>query len=229
MGDVLSNLYLTMAVLNHFEQEGSHEEDLPLVHWAAQNQLHQAEQAFDELFDNLHSKALGAALKHAVFPPTAGHEYKAPSDKLSHEVAKLIAAPTPSRDRLTAGIYKPQLGEKFREAAADGQIVETKYTKPLAVILEAEPVSIASEPVEAKLAKAVKGEEKLAQKGEEAKLPSIRALMNQLREDDRPSLLQAAFKDGVLSQEERELLEKSDALRARALQVDTFTQDMRPL
>ncbi len=50
LGDILSQLYLGSATLKRFESEGSHIEDLPLVHWGMQDSLRQTEVAIDDEF-----------------------------------------------------------------------------------------------------------------------------------------------------------------------------------
>ena len=68
-----------------------------------------------------------------------GRPYVVPSDKLGHEVARLLIEPSATRDRLTAGIYLSQ--------AVDN---------PLAQIERALAATLAAEPVEAKLRGAMK-------------------------------------------------------------------------
>jgi acyl-CoA dehydrogenase len=62
-----------------------------------------------------------------------------PSDKLGHEVARILIEPSAARDRLTAGVYL--------SAAPDN---------PVAQIERALAATIAAEPIEAKLRAAVK-------------------------------------------------------------------------
>merc|ERR1711964_808838 len=52
LGDILSMLYLTSAVLKRFNDEGRQVQDLPLVQWACEDNLAKAQLALDELFDN---------------------------------------------------------------------------------------------------------------------------------------------------------------------------------
>ena len=42
-------------------------------------------------------------MRRVVFP--LGRPYVVPSDKLGHDVAKLLIEPSATRDRLTAGMY----------------------------------------------------------------------------------------------------------------------------
>ena len=101
--DILSNLYLCSATLKHFEDQGEPEADLPLLHYACQMALHDAQQAMLAVFYNLPFSSAAKILRGFMFP--FGKPYAPPSDQLIHQVAKLALAPSSTRDRLTAGIY----------------------------------------------------------------------------------------------------------------------------
>ncbi|HHH35699.1 MAG TPA: acyl-CoA dehydrogenase [Gammaproteobacteria bacterium] len=103
LGDVLSHLYLASAVLKRFEDDGRPEADLPLVHWSCQRSLHLAQEALSDFLRNLPLRPVAWVLRLLAFP--LGRPWRAPGDALEHQVAGLILAPSPSRDRLTAGIY----------------------------------------------------------------------------------------------------------------------------
>jgi len=103
LGDVLSELYFTSAILKRWRDDGRPHEDLPLVHWAAQSSLHQAEQRLKETLDNLPNRPFAWSLRAMLRPFGAIHP--APSDRLTREVAELVITPGPTRDRLTDGIY----------------------------------------------------------------------------------------------------------------------------
>ena len=106
MADIVSQMYIASAVLKHFDACGAPDEDLPLVAWACEDALHRSERAFAELFDNMTPPWLAAALRWLVFP--WGRDFRRPSDALDHEVARLLLAPSSTRDRLTAGMYLPR-------------------------------------------------------------------------------------------------------------------------
>jgi acyl-CoA dehydrogenase len=132
MGDVYSNMYLASAVLWYFEKQGRPKEDLPLVHWACQTCLNNAENAMDKVLKNYPSKTVGKVLRPVVFP--TGKHTSEPSDKLEHEIAKILTNPGELRDRMTKAIYKPG-----------------NANDPLAKLEEAFRQSIATEPLEKKL------------------------------------------------------------------------------
>jgi acyl-CoA dehydrogenase len=104
--DVLSFMYLASAVLKRFEDEGRQEADLPLLRWAAQYCLHQGEKALVVILKNFPSRILASLIGALVFP--VGRYDFAPTDAQGHDAAKLLLEPSPSRDRLTRGIFIPK-------------------------------------------------------------------------------------------------------------------------
>ncbi|BDH46994.1 acyl-CoA dehydrogenase [Salmonella enterica subsp. enterica serovar Choleraesuis] len=103
LGDVLSQLFLATAALKRYDDEGRNEADLPLVHWGVQDALHQAEQAIDDLLRNFPNRFVAGAMRLVVFP--LGRRHLAPSDRLDHELAKIIQVPSATRERLGRGQY----------------------------------------------------------------------------------------------------------------------------
>jgi acyl-CoA dehydrogenase len=137
LGDVLSMLYLASAVLKRFEDEGRQEADLPLVRWSVEDALARAVEALHAALANFPVPIVGALLRVAIFP--LGRRFSAPSDALGHEVARLLIAPSATRDRLSAGIHLPR-------AESD----------PLGCLEAALEAAIRSEPIEAKIRAAQK-------------------------------------------------------------------------
>ena len=101
--DILSNMYLCSATLKHFEDQGEPEADLPLLHYACQKTMHDAQQAMLAVFYNLPFTFVAKILRATMFP--FGKPYDPPSDKLIHKVARLALSPSSTRDRLTEGCY----------------------------------------------------------------------------------------------------------------------------
>lgn len=110
LGDTLSYLFLTGAVLRHFNMQGRQADDLPLMHWACQHLLYQAEESMDRLLQNFPNQLLGKALRLAIFP--LGRRVAPPTHKLERKVAKVVTTPSLSRDRMTAGIYLPKQADE---------------------------------------------------------------------------------------------------------------------
>jgi acyl-CoA dehydrogenase len=101
--DVLSNLYLCSCVLKNFQDQGNPQEDLPLLHWACQQTLHRAQQSLLAIFHSLPMRIPSYLLRAVLFP--TGKPYAPPADKLVHQIAALLLKNSPTRDRLTHGIY----------------------------------------------------------------------------------------------------------------------------
>lgn len=103
LGDILSQLYLASSALKRYDDEGRNEADLPLLHWGVQDALNQAENAIDDLLRNFPNAAVAATLRLMIFP--AGRHCRAPSDRLDHQLAKLLQTPSATRSRLGRGQY----------------------------------------------------------------------------------------------------------------------------
>lgn len=103
LGDMLSHLYLATATLKRFNDEGRQQEDLPLVKWSVENSLYEIQQAMNSLIKNFPNKWVGYLLRAIALP--FGCWLEKPSDKLDHQVARIMQTPCASRDRLGQGQY----------------------------------------------------------------------------------------------------------------------------
>ncbi|WP_301101258.1 acyl-CoA dehydrogenase [Propionivibrio sp.] len=137
LGDILSMLYLCSATLKRYESEGRQQADAPLMHWAIWDAMYKAQMAFDGVIANFPNRLIGRMLYRIIFP--LGHPYDVPSDKIGHQVAKLLLTPSAARDRLTAETYLPK--------------VETEAVGALELALRA---TIDAEPIEARIRSAEK-------------------------------------------------------------------------
>jgi len=131
LGDVFSSMYLASMVLKHFENQGSPDDDLPIVEWACRSLLYQAQEQLHSFLRNFPNRFIAAGLRLMIFP--RGRTYSAPSDELSRKIVDLITYPTESRERLCAGIYSTaepgnQLGllQEALEAAEAATPLERK-------------------------------------------------------------------------------------------------------
>lgn len=136
LGDVLSQLYLVSATLKRFNDDGRPAELLPLVHWACQDGLYQAQTAVIELLENFPSPILGKLL-HALVMPW-GAPLARPSDRLDHKVAQALQTPGPARDTLAEGLYLTAeegnpLG-MLEQAFADIQQAEPIFNKIVEIL-----------------------------------------------------------------------------------------------
>jgi len=103
LADALSNMYIMTAVLKHYENQGSHKEDLILVKWACEDSLFNIQTALKSIMENLPVPFIGALCNFIIFPLTK--PYKRPSDKLGHKLARLTLTPSETLDRLSAGVF----------------------------------------------------------------------------------------------------------------------------
>jgi acyl-CoA dehydrogenase len=200
--DALSNLYLCSCALKHFQDQGSRPEDLPLLHWACQQTLYQAQQALQAnlgrlsilhnvwivrvLFSRMPLRPIAAFLNAIFFP--VGKACNPPDDTLIHETASLLLAENPTRDRLTQGIY-----------------INNKPDDPTGRIEVAFKAVLAAAPVEAKIRQAQKN--KLLGKGD-------------------PSQADAeALAKGLITELEAALIEAANKARLAAIMVDDFSPE----
>ncbi|MBM3391727.1 MAG: acyl-CoA dehydrogenase [Betaproteobacteria bacterium] len=106
MGDILSLMYLSSAVLKRYESEGRQQADAPLMHWAMWDAMFKAQNAFEGVVSNFPNRFVSTFLRRTIFP--LGRPYVVPSDRLGGQVADLLIAPSATRDRLTADMYIPR-------------------------------------------------------------------------------------------------------------------------
>ena len=104
LGDVLSSMYLASMVLKHHENQGSQQDDLPLVEWACRSLLYQAQEQLHLFLRNFPNRPLALFMRLCIFP--RGLSYSPPSDRLGHAIGDLVMNPSATRERLSAQIYK---------------------------------------------------------------------------------------------------------------------------
>ncbi len=105
LGDVLSYLYLGSAVLKHHYDNGSPDDELPLLEWSCSDLLYQIQQRLFEVLNNLPNRFLARIGRILTFP--LGGTYQRPDDALCQRVADILMHPGKLRDRLTEGVYIP--------------------------------------------------------------------------------------------------------------------------
>ena len=137
LGDILSLLYLCSATLKRYEAEGRQAEDAPLMHWAMWDAMFKAQSAFEGVLSNFPNRVLAALMRRIVFP--LGRPYFIPSDQCGHAAARLLIAPSATRDRLTACMF-----------------IGKGEDDPVGLIERALAATMAAEPIEAKLKAAMK-------------------------------------------------------------------------
>jgi acyl-CoA dehydrogenase len=140
LGDVLSQLYITSAMLKRYEDQERPVTDQPLLAWAFHESVWRMQMALDGVLRNFPVRPVAWLLRFMVFP--FGRREVPPSDRLGRRVAALLTAPNEARDRLTEGIYKTP-----------------NANNPVGRMNVLLPEVIAAEPVERKFLKAAKAGE----------------------------------------------------------------------
>ncbi|MGI8560177.1 MAG: acyl-CoA dehydrogenase, partial [Luteimonas sp.] len=137
LGDVLSHLYITSAMLKRYQDEGAPVGDQPLLAWAFHDSVHTMELALSGALRNFPIRPVGWLLWALVFP--WGRRAQPPSDRLGHRAASLLMTPCDARDRL-----------------ADGVFLTPCDNNPAGRVHSYLPKVVAAEPVERKFLKALK-------------------------------------------------------------------------
>ena len=132
LGDVLSCMYLASMVLKHHENQGSPEDELPVVEWGCRHLLFHAQEQLHAFLRNFPNRFLAGLMRLFIFP--RGQTYFAPSDRLGRSISDLIMNPTEARERLCRGIYKT-----------------VEPANPLGLLQEALTLSITAEPIEKRI------------------------------------------------------------------------------
>jgi acyl-CoA dehydrogenase len=99
--------------------------------------MFKAQNALEGVISNFPNRFIAAAVKRIVFP--LGRPYVVPSDRLGHQVARILIEPSATRDRLTAGMY-----------------IDARASDPVREMELALDATVAVEPIEEKLRVAAK-------------------------------------------------------------------------
>ena len=187
--DVLSHLYLASAVIKHHEDSGRLVAEQPVVEWALQDSLYKIQQAMLGICDNFPSRVVGRFMRAAVMP--LGPRIRPPSDRLGHRVAQMLQQPGEARDRLTSGLF-----------------YELERHDPVGLTELCLRKVIASEPIERKLAKALK---------------------RSAAPHDFESAIAAGLEQGVINDIEARTVREAMELTAAVIRVDEFGEHRQPL
>jgi acyl-CoA dehydrogenase len=128
-GDLLSELYLQSAVLKRWEDEGRQDADFPLVAYCVAKGLATLDSRLDAILANLPNRFVAGLLRFLVWP---SHP-RGPSDALTRTCARLLLEPSPARERLTSGL------------------IHGHGDDPITVLEKAWNMTVAAEPIAAKL------------------------------------------------------------------------------
>ena len=90
------------------------------MHWAIWDAMFKAQNAIEGVISNFPNRAIAIVLRRMIFP--LGRPYVVPSDRLGHEVARLLIEPSATRDRLTAGRERRGEARRGTDVAKTGKI-----------------------------------------------------------------------------------------------------------
>ncbi|TAL64157.1 MAG: acyl-CoA dehydrogenase, partial [Legionella sp.] len=103
LGDMLSCLYMTSAVLKRYHEDGEPTADLPVVEWSCQQLLHECEEAMQGVLINFPARWARIFLQLVLKP--FGNRRHIPNDHLGHKLARILTEPNETRSRLTRLVY----------------------------------------------------------------------------------------------------------------------------
>jgi acyl-CoA dehydrogenase len=101
--DILSELYLLSAVLKRWDEEGRKPADLPLVAYCMEEGFATIEARLDAILRNFPNRPVAWWLRFVLLP--FGVRRRGPSDRLTQTCAKILLAPSATRERLTVDIF----------------------------------------------------------------------------------------------------------------------------
>jgi acyl-CoA dehydrogenase len=185
LGDVLSMLYIVSAMLKRYEDQGRIKEDMPLIRWAVRDALYHAQEAIDGILSNFPIKPLARFLRFIIFP--LGMSFRPPLDSRNKDSARIALEPGAARDRLTAGMYIP------------------KGDDATGVLEQAFLATVACEPIDEKLRKAVKKGKIVSRPGADLGL--------------------IGKEHNIITADEYAQWSRKEALRKQVIKVDDFPPD----
>lgn len=133
LGDILSYLYILSAVIKHYDEQGRHDDDLPLVNFASRFCLYHIQESFADILNNFPNRVLASLLRFLIFP--LGQHFTKPDDKLYHKISQLLMAPTDARQRLANGIFLAPVKENIFADVQDA-LVKTIAAEPIEKLIK---------------------------------------------------------------------------------------------
>ncbi|MFW2571907.1 MULTISPECIES: acyl-CoA dehydrogenase [Legionella] len=103
LADGMSYLYLAMAALLYFQKNEAHADEKVHAEWAVSYCFYHAQKAMIGFCQNFPSRPLGLLVRLLAFP--FGQTMRYPSDKLDHQLAKLMMQNNHYREQMTKSLY----------------------------------------------------------------------------------------------------------------------------
>lgn len=104
--DALAYLFLASMTLRRFHDDGSPREDVDVMQFAVQDSLSRVEEALFEVYRNFPIPWIGRIVARLCFP--WGRVHHSVTDEVGHRIARQLITHSETRERLTAGVYRPQ-------------------------------------------------------------------------------------------------------------------------
>jgi len=131
--DILCELYTLSAVLKRWEDEGRHEEDLPLVELCMRRGFSTIEKRLADICRNLPNRPMAWLLRSVILP--FGARTRGARDTLLSRCAEYLTGPNATRERLSAGLYLGKAGEETGLALVERAFDLVIETAPIAAKL----------------------------------------------------------------------------------------------
>ncbi len=192
LGDILSNLFMISASLKRHEDLDRPEWNLPIVIAACKICLHDIQNAFSGLFENLPNRFTTFLLRKITFP--IGFKNFAPTDK-----DLLLAGETISKIGTARDIYSSEVF--FPKDLKDSEL----KNEPIACIEKALKSAQEAEKIESKIRSAEKRGRFIGNPG-----ANVRDIANE------------AFKEKIITKEEFETIKIRNKFRDLVINVDEF-------
>lgn len=140
LADMVSSLTIAMATIKKWRDDGSPDNDLPLVELACDDLLFDAEEALHEFLRNFGAvspmrKMLAWLCRGIVLP--YGRVLEKTSDSAKTAAAGILLAHSPARDRLIQGVYVPKNENQFAALLSRAFDLEDDATPIRAVLRKA--------------------------------------------------------------------------------------------
>lgn len=126
MADILSELYITSAVLKRWQDQGRQAEDFELVAYNAQRSFARISALLDETIANFPSRSAALLLRMITLPRSVA---RPPSDRQTERCAALVSTAGPARDRLCGDLGGP--GQSAGIKALNDAFDKTNAAAPL--------------------------------------------------------------------------------------------------
>ncbi|MDP1603594.1 MAG: acyl-CoA dehydrogenase [Legionella sp.] len=103
LADAMSYLYMAMAALRNYQKNDEHADQLLHAKWAVTYCFYNAQKAMISFCNNFPSRFLGIIVRFFLFP--FGQTMRYPTDKLDHQIARLMTENNHYRDDMKKLLY----------------------------------------------------------------------------------------------------------------------------